>query len=64
MGCGELGMFGRVSRHLKLKRVAYGRDVRRRVAEAARSSRQAKEKERGLEELPGELVGRERWRAM
>ena len=57
-------MYGRVSRHPKLKPVTHGRDVRQRVAEAARSSRQAKEKERGLEELPGELVGRERWRAM
>ena len=63
-GCGELGMCGRVFRHLKLKPVAYRRDVRERVAEAARSSRQAKDEERGLEELPREPVGRERWRAM
>lgn len=64
MGCRELGMYGRVSRHPKLKPAECRRDVRKRVAVAARSSRQAKEKERGLEELPGELVGRERWRAM
>lgn len=64
LGCGEPGMCGRVSRHPKLKPVAYGRDVRKRVAEAARSSRQAKERERKTEELPGEPVGRKRWGAM
>ena len=63
-GCGGLRICGRVSRHLKLKPAMRWRGVRQRVAEAARSSRQAKDKERGLEELPGEPVGRKRWRAM
>ena len=57
-------MGGRDPRHQKLKPEGHEGAVRKRVTEVARSSRQANEKERRLEELPGEPVGRKRWRAM
>ena len=57
-------MGGRDSLHQKLKPEGREKAVRKRVAEAPRSSRQANEKGRRLEELPGEPVGRKRWGAM
>ena len=63
-GCAELRICGRVSRHQKLKPEGHEGAVRKRVTEVARSSRQANEKGRRLEELPGEPVGRKRWGAM
>ena len=63
-GCGELRICGRDSLHQKLKLEGREKAVRKRVAEAPRSSRQAKERERRLEELPGEPVGCERWGSM
>ena len=63
-GCGELRICGRDSRHQKLKPEGHEGAVRQRVAVAARSSRQAKEKEWKSDGLPGEPVGCERWGAM